>query len=142
MREVAICAKFFFGADCDLFFTFDVLQSKKKGSEDMIHTDYGYEVRAGNGLLRVSLYGEIDHHSAVSLRKDLDELLLRERPRRLVLDLSRIAFMDSSGLGLLMGRYRFMKELGGVTVIEKANESVLKILRLAGMERFFEIARG
>ena len=108
----------------------------------MIHTDYGYEVRAGNGLLRVSLYGEIDHHSAVSLRKDLDELLLRERPRRLVLDLSRIAFMDSSGLGLLMGRYRFMKELGGVTVIESANESVLKILRLAGMERFFEITRG
>ena len=41
----------------------------------MIHTDYGYEVRAGNGVLRISLYGEIDHHSAVPLRKDLDELV-------------------------------------------------------------------
>ena len=108
----------------------------------MIHTDYGYEVRAGNGVLRISLYGEIDHHSAVPLRKDLDELLLRERPLRLVFDLSRIDFMDSSGLGLLMGRYRLMKELGGVTAIERANQGTMKMLHLAGMERFFEIGRG
>ncbi|MBE6703518.1 MAG: STAS domain-containing protein [Ruminococcaceae bacterium] len=108
----------------------------------MIHTDYGYEVRSGNRLLRVCLYGEIDHHSAAALRQDLDELLLRERPLRLVLDLSRIEFMDSSGLGLLMGRYRLMKELGGVTAIERANAGIMKILRLAGMERFFEIAHG
>ncbi|MBQ8358218.1 MAG: STAS domain-containing protein [Clostridia bacterium] len=105
----------------------------------MIHTDYGYEVQSRDRLLCVYLYGEIDHHSAVALREDLDALLLRERPQRLVLDLSRIEFMDSAGLGLLMGRYRLMKELGGVMAIERPNERVMKILRLAGMERFFEI---
>jgi stage II sporulation protein AA (anti-sigma F factor antagonist) len=48
--------------------------------------------------------------------------------------------MDSAGLGLLMGRYRLMKELGGVVAVERPCERVLRILRLAGMERFFEIS--
>ena len=108
----------------------------------MIHTDYGYETRFGDRLLCIRLYGEIDHHSAVHLREDLDALVIRERPLRLVLDLSRIDFMDSAGLGLLMGRYRLMKELGGVMAIENPNERVMKILRLSGMERFFEIDNG
>lgn len=106
----------------------------------MIYSDYGYEIKARDHLLCIYLYGEIDHHSAVGLRQELDEEILRRQPARLVLDLSRIEFMDSAGLGLLMGRYRLMQSIGGVMVISNANERVLKILRLAGMERFFEIA--
>jgi stage II sporulation protein AA (anti-sigma F factor antagonist) len=64
---------------------------------------------------------------------------MRERPRRLVLNLSQIEFMDSAGLGLLMGRYRLVRELGGVMAISAPNARVMKILRLAGMERLFEI---
>jgi stage II sporulation protein AA (anti-sigma F factor antagonist) len=105
----------------------------------MIRNNYGFETRSREGLLCVYLYGEIDHHGAVALREDLDRLLWRERPRRLVLNLSRIEFMDSAGLGLLMGRYRLMRELGGVMALSSPNPRVLKILRLAGMERFFEI---
>ena len=105
----------------------------------MIHTEYRYETRSRDRLLCVTLYGEIDHHGALALREELDALLLREHPARLVLDLASVEFMDSAGLGLLMGRYRLMRELGGVMAIENANERVLKILRLAGMERFFEI---
>jgi stage II sporulation protein AA (anti-sigma F factor antagonist) len=105
----------------------------------MLHTDYGYETKLRDRLLVITLYGEIDHHSAVGLREDLDALILRERPLRLVLDLSRIEFMDSAGLGLLMGRYRLMRELGGEMAVDRPNERILKILRLSGMERFFEI---
>jgi len=105
----------------------------------MIHSKYGFETRSRDGLLCVYLYGEIDHHGAVALREDLDQLLWRERPRRLVLNLSRIEFMDSAGLGLLMGRYRLLRELGGVMVLSSPNPRVMKILRLSGMERFFEI---
>lgn len=106
----------------------------------MIYSDYGYEIKSRDRLLCIYLYGEIDHHSAVDLRRELDELILQKQPLRLVLDLARIEFMDSAGLGLLMGRYRLVKSLGGTMVISNANERVLKILRLAGMERFFEIA--
>ena len=105
----------------------------------MIRNKYGFETRSRDGLLCIYLYGEIDHHSAVALREDLDRLLWRDRPRRLVLNLSRIEFMDSAGLGLLMGRYRLMRELGGNVALTDPNPRVMKILRLAGMERFFEI---
>ena len=105
----------------------------------MIRNDYGFEVRTRGSLVCVYLYGEIDHHSAVALREELDRLLLHRRPSRFVLDLSRIEFMDSAGLGLLMGRYRLTKELGGVMALTAPNARVMKILRLAGMERFFEI---
>ena len=105
----------------------------------MIHSDYSFEVRSRDGLVCVYLHGEIDHHSAVALREELDRLLVHRRPRRFVLDLSRIEFMDSAGLGLLMGRYRLMRELGGEMAVDRPNERILKILRLSGMERFFEI---
>ena len=108
----------------------------------MIRTDYRYEVKKRDRLLCVYLHGEIDHHSAVSLREELDALILRERPRRFVLYLSDIEFMDSAGLGLLMGRYRLMKELGGTMAIAEPNERVMRILSLCGMERFFEISIG
>ena len=105
----------------------------------MIKTPYHYEVKGREGLLMIRLYGEVDHHSARPLREELDRLILQKQPRRLVLDLSAIEFMDSSGLGLLMGRLRLMQELRGVMVLENPNPRIRKILRLAGMERFFEI---
>ena len=107
----------------------------------MIRTQYRYEKQSRDRMLCIYLYGEIDHHSAAHLREDLDNLILRERPLRLVLNLDQIEFMDSAGLGLLMGRYRLMKNLGGVMAITEPNERVFKILRLSGMERFFEISR-
>ena len=108
----------------------------------MIHTDYSWEIREREGLLVVRLAGEIDHHNAVRLRGDIDELLLGKRPQRLVLDLSLVDFMDSAGIGFLMGRYRLMRELGGVLAVKSPGERVEKMLRLCGMERFMEIDTG
>jgi len=105
----------------------------------MIRTSYSYEVRSRDDMLLVKLLGEIDHHGAVSLREDIDALLVRERPHRLVVELSGVRFMDSAGLGLLMGRYRLMQQLGGKMVLFNPNGAVMKILQLAGMERFMEI---
>ncbi len=90
----------------------------------------------------VRLSGEIDHHNAVRLRGDVDELLLGKRPRRLVLDLARVDFMDSAGIGFLMGRYRLMRELGGTLVVKSPTPRVEKMLQLCGMERFMEIDTG
>ena len=64
-------------------------------------------------ILSVHVRGEIDHHTAASIRQGIDATLFEKRPARLILDLSAVSFMDSSGLGLIMGRYSVMKELGG-----------------------------
>ena len=92
-------------------------------------------------FLRIRLKGDIDHHSAVAIRSGIDTLLYRVRPRRLYLDLSGVDFMDSSGLGLIMGRYALMKEIGGDVVVCEPSAGVERVLKLAGLERVVRIER-
>ncbi|MBQ8140759.1 MAG: anti-sigma factor antagonist [Clostridia bacterium] len=98
-----------------------------------------YETKNEDGVLTVTLRGEIDHHSAVSVRSDIDALIYESRPRKTVLDLSQIEFMDSSGLGLIMGRYALMERMGGVLTLKNPNERVVKIFELAGLGRIIKI---
>lgn len=92
-------------------------------------------------FLRIKLKGDIDHHSAVAVRSGIDTLLYRVRPRRLYLDLSGVDFMDSSGLGLIMGRYALMKEIGGDVIVSDPAAGVERVLKLAGLERVVRIER-
>lgn len=82
---------------------------------------------------------EIDHHSAKLLREGIDEKIFEFRPRKLYIDLKNVDFMDSSGLGLIMGRYKLMKIYGGNTYICNPSHRVLKIIELAQMSRIIEI---
>lgn len=92
-------------------------------------------------VLQIKLTGEIDHHSAVNVRSEIDELIFSFRPSKVVLDLSEISFMDSSGLGLIMGRYSLTKELGGTLTLRAPTVAVMKIITLAGMERIIKIEK-
>lgn len=96
------------------------------------------EIQDGK-ILTVILRGEIDHHSAVKLRGNIDDLILKKRPKILVLDLGDIDFMDSSGLGLIMGRYQKMNGMGGELVVKNPSKSALKICQLAGLGRLIKI---
>lgn len=89
------------------------------------------------GVLRIWIYGEIDHHSAGVVREEIDRNIFFYRPKKVVFDLSEIGFMDSSGLGLILGRYTKVKDLGGEMAIENPSEEILKILRLAGADKLF-----
>ena len=89
--------------------------------------------------LVVHIGGEIDHHSAVQVRTEIDALVYEERPKLLVLDLSAIEFMDSSGLGLIMGRYALMQRLGGEIRLRNPHERIVKIFELAGLSRMVQI---
>lgn len=93
---------------------------------------------AGRTLI-VHVRGEIDHHTAVSIRAGIDAILYEKRPERLMIDLSAVGFMDSSGLGLIMGRLAVMKELGGELTVSDPTREVLSIMRLAGMERMVRV---
>ena len=94
-----------------------------------------------NGRLNLLLGGEIDHHSAISLREEADALIYKHRPRCVAVDLSQIDFMDSSGLGFIMGRYALAKKLGGELVMKDPSERVSKILSLSGIERIVKTER-
>lgn len=92
-----------------------------------------------DGEYIVRIAGDIDHHSSTGVREDIDEALINLRPKRLILDLSETDFMDSSGLGLILGRLRKTAEMGIGFVLVNPTEAILKILRLAGVEKMLEI---
>ena len=98
-----------------------------------------FDCEFSEGRLSVLLRGEIDHHSAVSVRSAIDEKLYELRPKLFVMDLSKIDFMDSSGLGLIMGSYALMQKLGGEFCISNPSERVSKIFELSGLGRIIRI---
>ena len=105
----------------------------------MIKRNHAFCATVHDGTLRVVLEGEIDHHSAVATRGEIDRLICENRPKRLELELSRIGFMDSSGLGLVMGRYSLMRDLGGELVVLDPSPAIWRIFKLAGMDRLIRI---
>lgn len=97
------------------------------------------QIHCEDGVLEATLGGELDHHGAVAVRTLIDAEICRLSPRKTVLDLSELDFMDSSGLGLIMGRYALMQKRGGEFTVREPNERILKIFRLAGLERMVKI---
>ena len=87
------------------------------------------------GVLTVSLPPEIDHHTAKSIREKTDRELFKYSPRLLVLDFSRVSFMDSSGIGLIIGRSEVCTELGASIRLKGLSERNKKLLRLSGIEK-------
>ena len=75
------------------------------------------------------------------LRKKADELIYKFMPSDVAVDLSGIEFMDSSGLGFIMGRYALQKKLGGNVTLKDPGARVNKIIALAGLERIIKIER-
>ena len=75
-------------------------------------------------ILTVRLTGELDHSVAAGIRAELDELMLDPRIRRLVFDLNDLEFMDSSGIGLIIGRYKLMARRGGTVAVVLALSDV------------------
>ena len=80
------------------------------------------------------LSGEIDHHNAKSLRQDIDFSLRENQPEELIMDFSEVGFMDSSGIGLVLGRYRQMKLLGGSVRVINIPENMYRLFALSGLE--------
>ncbi len=94
----------------------------------MLHIKYEDDV------MTVSLSGELDHHRCSNIRKKIDSRTESQRPKLLVLDFSEVIFSDSSGVGLVMGRYRQMLLLGGKLQVVNVPENLKKVFRLSGLE--------
>lgn len=81
------------------------------------------------------LDGELDHHSIKNMREEIDQSIERLKPKELTLDFKNVTFMDSSGIGLVMGRYRAMELLNGKLNVKNASLHIRKVMRLAGLDR-------
>ncbi|MBQ7545519.1 MAG: STAS domain-containing protein [Clostridia bacterium] len=91
------------------------------------------------GKLIAYLHGDIDHHGAAPMRVQIDRVLRSEKPAVLQLDFSDVAFMDSSGVGLVMGRYRLLQMYGGRLELCGMSPGVYRIMRLSGIEKIASV---
>ncbi len=91
--------------------------------------------------LTAMVSGEIDHHSVKAVREEIDRRLLGTSPKTFVLDLQNVGFMDSSGLGLVLGRYEKCKAVGAKLIILNPSAGAERVLYLAGIEKIIEIQK-
>lgn len=94
----------------------------------MIKTDYK------NNILTAYIDGELDHDSSAKIRTQIDGAAQSLKPKLLCLDFSGVSFMDSSGIGLVMGRYRRMQLLGGTLKVTNIPDNMYRIFAMSGLE--------
>ena len=93
------------------------------------------QIQIREETVQAFLLGEIDHHSAAQMREKIDESVIQSGAKTLVLDFSLVTFMDSSGIGLVMGRFRLMQENGGELVLQNLPAPLRKVMKLAGLDK-------
>ena len=86
-------------------------------------------------LLIVEVTEEIDHHVAEKIRRKVDDEITRYMPRKTIFDFSRVTFMDSAGIGMLIGRYKMMKLIGGSLEVVNISKTVKRILEMSGINK-------
>ena len=118
-----------------IYLCYTAVASKRKEKIKMRQETVYVSVSFQNGELLITPRGEIDHHAAKALREEMDKAIRRFRPGRVVLRMGSVGFMDSSGLGLIVGRLRTAKEVGATLVLREANGQCRRIFEMAGLAR-------
>ena len=103
----------------------------------MEHTHFTYE--AWENSLIIHMPREIDHHNCRNMKRDTDLLLEENYINCIVFDFTHTEFMDSSGIGLVMGRFKLMKQLGGSVEVTGASGSIKRVMTLAGLDKLAPI---
>ncbi len=97
----------------------------------------GEEVNADfeiiNQCLIIKLYEELDHHNAMSFRDHADKLITSKNIKDIIFDFTGSEFMDSSGIGVIMGRYKKVIFTGGKVAVTGIHQSIDRIFKLSGL---------
>lgn len=92
-----------------------------------------------NNILIVHMAGELDHHSSEEVRNKIDDRIERGRIEKLIMDFSNVTFMDSSGIGVVIGRYKKLSIKKGIVCIANVKESVKRVFELSGMFKIINV---
>lgn len=90
-------------------------------------------IEVNGNTMTARLSGELDHHHTQKLREEIDRSVQKEHPSRLILNFAGVEFMDSSGIGLVLGRYRLMQEREGRLALCAMPPHIRRVMRVAGI---------
>lgn len=92
------------------------------------------KVESKDKVMTAYLGGEIDHHTAMDIRTEIDMNISSLKPEILVLDFASVTFMDSSGIGLVIGRHNIIKDSGGKIILQNMTVQIKKVMKLSGLD--------
>jgi stage II sporulation protein AA (anti-sigma F factor antagonist) len=99
----------------------------------------GIELERHRKALIVRLSGELDHHTADSVKTKMEEAILRGDVSYVVLSLKDLTFMDSSGIGVVLGRYKQLAGRGGKLVVCDVNPAVYRLFEMSGLFKILSV---
>jgi stage II sporulation protein AA (anti-sigma F factor antagonist) len=91
------------------------------------------EFEMTDDILIANMDGELDHHTSAVIREEIDKTVDAFHSRHLIFNFEKVTFMDSSGIGVIMGRYNKISQLGGRLVVTGCSEYIDRILDMAGI---------
>lgn len=94
----------------------------------------GVRIEKNKNILTAIIEGDIDHHTAKDIRTSIDNNIEETNPDILEIDFGGVQFMDSSGIGLIMGRFRLMKLINGKLKIINVPLHIERLIKLSGLE--------
>lgn len=86
-------------------------------------------------MLVIHVNGELDHHNSVFIREKADEIICQDGIMNIIFDFAKTEFMDSSGIGVIMGRYKKVSGFGGMVGVVNVRKNVEKILLYSGLNK-------
>lgn len=98
--------------------------------------DTSYEIE--NDFLIIRLPKELDHHSAHDIKIRSDQEFNKGSFKNIIFDFHRTSFMDSSGIGVIMGRYKKVKDVGGIVGVMNINGAICRIMEISGLYKIVE----
>lgn len=93
------------------------------------------QIELKNGVMTAVLAGELDHHTVSRIREEIDSTAIKVKPRLLRLDFSQVPFMDSSGIGLILGRVRMAAVWGGRIALYGLSPQLKRMAELSGVAK-------
>lgn len=91
------------------------------------------EILVQGQAVTAKICGDIDHHTAKNVRDKIDGVIQTGTPKILYMDFSNIQFMDSSGIGLIMGRYKLMKSMNGILKVINIPVRLERMIKMSGL---------
>lgn len=107
-------------------------ESTKKDYTD----DTDFEINGS--VLVIHVNGELDHHNALNIREIADSRIFDNKIKNIVFDFDKTEFMDSSGIGVIMGRYKMVKGIGGKVGVVNVKKNIDKILLFSGLNKIIK----
>ena len=90
-------------------------------------------------LLIVKINGDIDHHSCEEIRSKIDKEITVKNPKSILFDMEQVGFMDSSGIGVLIGRYKLMANNGGKAAMTNLKPQVKRLCEICGLQKIIQV---